>query len=360
MYVGLFAWRYGYVPPKGNPDRKSITELEYQEATKHYKPRLLFMLNDKAPWPPSLMDMKTGENERGARIDAFRQTLREEHMASIFESADELAAKVVSALYQWQTQTAAALAESEGGREQAGPRQAAVARPDRPMLWTPGSQLRVRFMSGDMTLRARVIRLAQIWSAYANLTFTESNDSDAEVRVDFKAEGGSWSLEGTTCLTAAADAQTMNLGWVRTESPIEELETVVLHEFGHVLGLAHEHQNPAGAIPWNKKKTYEALTSAPNFWSRETVDVTVFERWSDDRFPFPKPFDPLSIMAYSFPAEFTGGQTIFGRNVAISPGDKEFVSRLYPYSRLTAAEPQVLARTRSRSSAKAGKRRSSP
>ena len=29
IYVGLFAWRYGYVPPadKGNPERRSITEL---------------------------------------------------------------------------------------------------------------------------------------------------------------------------------------------------------------------------------------------------------------------------------------------------------------------------------------------
>ena len=29
MYVGLFAWRYGYVPKTENPEQKSITELEY-------------------------------------------------------------------------------------------------------------------------------------------------------------------------------------------------------------------------------------------------------------------------------------------------------------------------------------------
>src|SRR5438270_6985206 len=33
LYIGLFAWRYGYVPSKGNPERKSITELEYRRAT---------------------------------------------------------------------------------------------------------------------------------------------------------------------------------------------------------------------------------------------------------------------------------------------------------------------------------------
>ena len=27
LYIGLFAWRYGYVPAEDNPDGKSITEL---------------------------------------------------------------------------------------------------------------------------------------------------------------------------------------------------------------------------------------------------------------------------------------------------------------------------------------------
>ena len=44
VYVGLFAWRYGYVPRKGNPKRKSVTELEYLEAKAHGKPCLLFLL----------------------------------------------------------------------------------------------------------------------------------------------------------------------------------------------------------------------------------------------------------------------------------------------------------------------------
>ncbi|HAT44311.1 MAG TPA: hypothetical protein DCS90_04335 [Ktedonobacter sp.] len=30
LYIGIFAWRYGYIPPKDNPEQKSITELEYR------------------------------------------------------------------------------------------------------------------------------------------------------------------------------------------------------------------------------------------------------------------------------------------------------------------------------------------
>jgi Domain of unknown function (DUF4062) len=29
LYIGIYAWRYGYIPPKKKPDHKSITELEY-------------------------------------------------------------------------------------------------------------------------------------------------------------------------------------------------------------------------------------------------------------------------------------------------------------------------------------------
>ena len=173
--------------------------------------------------------------------------------------------------------------------------------------------------------------LAQIWGAYADLHFAESDDPAAEIRVHFRPGEGSWSYEGTQCLKVTSPEPTMNFGWLRADSPIEEIESAVLHEFGHVLGLAHEHNNPAGAIPWNRKKTYETMCGPPNNWTNEMVNQNLFSTRAEDRFPFSKPFDPLSIMTYSFPSELTNGELIFGRNVAISPGDKEFVSRLYPY-----------------------------
>lgn len=41
---------------------------------------------------------------------------------------------------------------------------------------------------------------------------------------------------------------TMNLGWIADDVMLEDSERgVILHEFGHVLGLMHEHQNPAMA-----------------------------------------------------------------------------------------------------------------
>ena len=105
VYVGIFAWRYGYIPAKDNPERLSITELELREAERLGKPRLIFILNNTAPWPPSMMDATTGDNERGVRINKLRDMLQQERLSGLFETADELAVKVVSALYRWQIES---------------------------------------------------------------------------------------------------------------------------------------------------------------------------------------------------------------------------------------------------------------
>lgn len=91
VYVGIFAWRYGYIPADDNPLQKSITELEYLAAEKHKKPRLIFLLREDAEWPDAKRDAVTGDGENGARIAAFRRELGTDHLASFFRSPDELA-----------------------------------------------------------------------------------------------------------------------------------------------------------------------------------------------------------------------------------------------------------------------------
>ena len=55
------------------------------------------------------------------------------------------------------------------------------------------------------------------------------------VRVSFNPHGGAYSLVGTDCLKSK-EQSTMNLGWLDAGT--------IMHEFGHVLGMIHEHQNP--------------------------------------------------------------------------------------------------------------------
>ena len=85
IYVGVFAWRYGYIPPD---ETKAITELEYREARRLNKPCLIFLLDENAPWPRALIDREI------EKIENLREELKREHVVEFFKSCDELAADI--------------------------------------------------------------------------------------------------------------------------------------------------------------------------------------------------------------------------------------------------------------------------
>jgi hypothetical protein len=130
---------------------------------------------------------------------------------------------------------------------------------DRAKLWKPGTVLDARFLDGPARLRARVEKLAREWFEYTDLKIEFGNVADAPLRISFK-QPGSWSYLATEALDVAATQPTINFGWVDLDTDPAEVQRVVLHEFGHVLGLHHEQQNPVSAIKWNRRKVYETFT----------------------------------------------------------------------------------------------------
>jgi CheY-like chemotaxis protein len=101
LYLGIFAWRYGFVPTEGNPERKSVTELEYRTAGTRGIPRLIFLLDSSAPWPPSWMDTHSGDSEQGARIKALRAELEQNHLKGRFKTPEQLASLVTTSVHLW-------------------------------------------------------------------------------------------------------------------------------------------------------------------------------------------------------------------------------------------------------------------
>jgi hypothetical protein len=196
-------------------------------------------------------------------------------------------------------------------------------------LWENGKKLRVKFLDGDPAVQERIAAIAPEWEQYTNLKLVFGTDGAAELRIGFRDVGYSWSTVGTDSLTRARTQPSMNYGWLKPTTPEGEYRRVVLHEFGHALGMIHEHQNPAaqGQIPWDKPKVYAYY--AKQGWSTQDVDENIFQVYAADATNFTA-FDPTSIMEYPVPDELTTGSYAIGWNTELSENDKEFMRRQYP------------------------------
>lgn len=208
--------------------------------------------------------------------------------------------------------------------------------------WINGSTLSVRFIGGDAAQRAKAQEQAGWWQAVANLRFAFNDAPNADIRIAFDPHDGAWSYIGTDCRSIPLDQPTMNLGFLDGGT--------AAHEFGHAIGLAHEHSNPQGGIQWNEAVVLRELAGPPNFWDEATTRHNVLFRYAADQINGTA-FDPDSIMLYFFPATWTTNGVATRANEVLSKTDKQFIAgaKMYPRAAPTAAEATPLtvnARTR--------------
>lgn len=226
---------------------------------------------------------------------------------------------------------------------------AATGRPraavERFKLWQNGRTLRVRFLDGPAAVQEKVRAIATEWEDVVNLRLQFVSSGAAEIRISFAEQGFSWSTVGTDALTVPRAEPTMNFGWLEPATELIEYQRVVRHEFGHALGMIHEHQNPdaAGKIPWDKPKVYAYY--ARQGWSRADVDANLFDVYDVDT-TNSSAFDPTSIMEYAIPEELTVGPYSVGWNSELSPQDVAFMAAQYPADGTGTVELEVGAPAR--------------
>lgn len=183
-------------------------------------------------------------------------------------------------------------------------------------LWAVGQVLRVAFLDGTAAQQAIVRKFAPKWSKYGNIKFDFINNSKPDIRITFDPNDGAWSYVGLDCRTIPKSQPTMNLGW--------QDEAVVLHEFGHAIGMAHEHQNPTNGIQWDKAAVYRDLGGSPNFWDKATVDNNMFAKYSVNQVNSTT-LDKKSIMLYAIPEHWTINDFSSAENTVLSARDKKFI-----------------------------------
>jgi hypothetical protein len=195
--------------------------------------------------------------------------------------------------------------------------------------WPEGSVISISFLDGIEMQQALVRKYAPIWiTNLANLEFSWEDGPDTDIRISF-AGRGSWSVIGTTAKNIPKDEPTMNFGWLTPDVTEDEARRVILHEFGHALGLIHEHQNPINEIKWNKPAVIADLTQPPNSWDRATIEHNMFEQYPRNEIEGTE-LDSHSIMMYPLPASWILEGEPVGLNANLSANDKEFIKKAYP------------------------------
>jgi serralysin len=195
-------------------------------------------------------------------------------------------------------------------------------------MWPVGAILSVSMTGGSAFVRSKVRQWADEWSKYGNIRFSWV-DRDGIIRITFDLGHGSWSMVGRDALWAPFGVHTMNYGWLEDSTRDAEFERVVMHEFGHALGLIHEHQSPTAGIAWDREKTYDWFAETQG-WDRAKVDADVFDRYSVQHTNY-SAFDPDSIMEYTIPPELTLDHKGVAGGVSLSPTDRDYIARWYPF-----------------------------
>lgn len=198
--------------------------------------------------------------------------------------------------------------------------------------WNSGDTISISFLDGDNSLQQKVKQYAREWTAPggANLGLGFRHDTNnTMIRISFLFGSENWSLVGTDCKNRTdITFPTMNLN-LNSDSPEDEIKRKVRHEFGHALGMIHEHQIPDNGIKWNESEVINDLSGPPNDW-------TVTEIKDNVLVPAKKAetnsiaFDPESIMIYPIPPNWTQDGFTVGWNNEISQKDKNFIRSVYP------------------------------
>ncbi|HXN23384.1 MAG TPA: hypothetical protein VOA41_11655 [Candidatus Dormibacteraeota bacterium] len=210
--------------------------------------------------------------------------------------------------------------------------------------WPNKRVITVAFKGGSAELRKQVSLAVKPWSDVANITldfgydpnaanYREWSTSDtqyrADVRISFDSqpEPGYWSAIGKDSIKLSLrppNIASMNFEGFADELP-DDWRATTLHEFGHALGFAHEHQSPNSPcdqeyrwsddpgymrtqnihhefVPDNqgrKPGIYTVLGGAPNRWSPATIDFNL-KQFAASTDWYLTSFDQSSIMKYVF------------------------------------------------------------
>ncbi|QXH45809.1 hypothetical protein KSS93_23525 [Pseudomonas xanthosomatis] len=204
-------------------------------------------------------------------------------------------------------------------------------------FWPNAKTLRVSFLgTPDPALRQRIFDIGQQWLAYANLSFLLLDNDQPEADIVIRTDAPQHLNQSDYGRYRSDPAgETMTLG-VKPSDP--DFTAKVLHEFGHALGLYHEHQHPDAAIRWDYEglrnhisaRFTDAQRCAPGF--DDTLARLIRQNYEPMTYQprITLRYDSRSIMHYPVNRSHAFSEHSTTWNQTLSAKDKQFVGMIYP------------------------------
>lgn len=187
--------------------------------------------------------------------------------------------------------------------------------------------LKVHFINGEAWQKRYVEEVVTKHYHAVNMRirfeFLEGMAESSDIRVKFTKN--SLSLIGRDAEQCPGETMELNISCPNNSGKrLSKIQSDVLHEFGHALGLEHEHQHPGCPFHWDypalqTKTQWNPEELRRNFEKIPSQDVTVSQ------------YDPKSIMHYAIHQGDTMDKNMrLPQNTVLSEEDHRFLALIYP------------------------------